>query len=196
MNALRRTQDVRPRALEARVSNPDPNDLTVTIDEFDGHQLSRHAWPAVAWPVSPTATPARGDRCLVVTSEIGRVWIVAAEWTGAALEWTDLALRGWSAEDAGPRPGYARSPTGWVTFRGVIRRTDGTPGSGEQLLADPLPEPVRPASRRSFPALLGRTAAAPVHVGAGGQLVTGTVSAAAAEDAVVLLDGIGYWAED
>lgn len=195
MSALRRTESARAAALEATVSNPDPDELTVTIEDFDGSQRARHAWPAVNWPRSATAVPARGDRCLVVMSEVGGAWVVAAEWTGE-LQWTDLSpSSGWSAASEGPRPGCATSPTGWVTLRGVVT-TGAQPRTDDLLLAALLPEQARPAKRRSFAALIGGGVAALVHVHADGRLRIGAVPSSAPAGATVTLDGIAYQAED
>lgn len=198
MSALRRRESVRPVALEAIVSNPDPDGLTVTIDDFDGDQLTRHAWPAVSWPSSETAMPARGDRCLVVMSEIGRAWVVAGAWTGNALHWTRLDLKtDWSAESPGPAPGCAKSATGWVTLRGVLVKGSAATRD-EELLVKALPEDCRPSSRRSFVASVGASggSAARVHVRTDGQLAIGEILSPSSTGVLVMLDGIGFYAED
>lgn len=200
MSALRRRESVRPVALEAIVSNPDPDELTVTIEDFDGDQLARHAWPAVSWPSSGTAMPARGDRCLVVMSEIGRAWVVAGEWTGEALSWTTLRLAtGWSSDSSGlaprPTPAYARTATGKIVLRGAIVKTS-PPARDETLLEDPLPRAFWPESRRSFVALIGGGLAALVHALPNGQLAVGETPSSSPGPAIVTLDGISYWAED
>ncbi|MDO8187215.1 hypothetical protein Q5424_09365 [Conexibacter sp. JD483] len=198
MSALRRTLPTgrsvaTPLALEARVSNPDPDELTVTIDDFDGSQLARHGWPVVSWPAAANALPARGDRCLVVKSEIGRVWVVAGDWSGAALKWRALTLgSSWSAEASSPTPAFAKSPTGWVMLRGLL--TSSNPRGGQQL-ANALPDGFQPPTRRSFLAFAGGSVTARVDVLADGSVMTGPISSPPA-NAIVTLDGIGYWAED
>lgn len=69
-----------PPAFEGRISNPDPQALTVTIDGFDDDLQQRHEWgPCVLMPRGHH-TPARGDRCLVIMSDTGSPWVVA--WPG------------------------------------------------------------------------------------------------------------------
>ncbi|HST43088.1 MAG TPA: hypothetical protein VLK58_26415 [Conexibacter sp.] len=184
---------------EARVSNPDPDELTVTIDDFDGDELSRHAWPVVSWPPSATAVPARGDRCLVVRSEIGRVWVVAAEWTGPALTWRPLELvtAVWEQYDRDRYPvGHAKSPNGWVALRGVVRAKEAIRAE-RALLARRLDAEFRPPTNRSFPSSVGGGLAGRISVRSDGEVIIGAVppSGATLTD-VWTLDGIGYWAED
>jgi hypothetical protein len=196
MSALRRRATAAPPALEAHVSNPDPSGLTVTIDDFDGDQLARHAWPAVAWPVGSTAVPARGDRCLVVKSEIGDVWVVAAEWTGDALAWEELTPSAdWSADSSGAAPGGARTQGGRVTLRGIVTKA-AAPQRGEPILAGRLPRGIRPVSERSFVALVGEGVAARVRVLADGRVLVGELPSQPPASATVTLDGISYWVED
>ncbi|MDW5597658.1 hypothetical protein VSS74_25125 [Conexibacter stalactiti] len=199
MSALRRRQPAaEPVAYEARVSNPDPDELTVTIDDFDGAELARHGWPVVSWPRSGAAVPARGDRCLVVMSEVGRAWVVAGEWTGPAQNWITLeptSGSNWSAYNRAVNPvGYAKSSDGWVTLRGLLTPA-ATPGSGTDIPGMRLPPGFCPATRRSFPVaaggLVGRITVRP-----DGQLMVGESPSNPATPAIWTLDGIGYWAED
>jgi hypothetical protein len=199
MSALRRREAAAPVAREARVSNPDPDELTVTIDDFDGSEMARHAWPVAAWPRGGGALPARGDRCLVVMSEIGRAWVVAAEWSGDPLTWRPLVLataRGWQAQDPVGFPlDYAKGTDGWVTLRGLARNS-AAPTQGDDLLGTLLPEGFRPASRRTFPSfvtggLLGRFTVTP-----DGHVVVGELPRGLTGVNYWTLDGIGYWAEN
>lgn len=83
MSALSRRQQTTPFALEALVASPDPNALTITLDVFDGDQPgARHEWEVVWWAPLPDAVPRRGDRCLAILSDRGRVWVLAGAWTG------------------------------------------------------------------------------------------------------------------
>ncbi len=185
MSALRRT-DTRARpaltAQEARVSNPDPDELTVTIDGFDGDETTRHAWPVAAWPASDDAMPARGDRCLVVRSEIGRVWVVAGAWSGsAAPRWRRLdPASGWRRSDDDSPIGCARSAVGWVALRGLLTPTGAARG---QLLLR-VPDGFRPGTVRSFPATVGAGLAARITVRPNGDVVVGAMPASGTTDGV------------
>lgn len=196
MSALRRQPAGAPVALEARVSNPDPDGLTVMIDDFDGDLLARHAWEVVSWPRLAGAVPARGDRCLVVMSEIGRVWVVAGEWSGSP-HWRTLRFSdGWSATDAATAPvGYAISPGGWVALRGVVSKTDRAPELNQRIFADPLPPGCRPLTVRVFPSVVKANFAARVRVSSDGFVTLGGIPPGTAAGDSWTLDGIGYWAE-
>lgn len=195
-------------ALEARVSNPDPAALTVTIDSFDGDAPARHAWEVAAWPRTPGATPARGDRCLVVMSETGRPWVVVGDWSGPPEPpvWRrpDF-IAAWSDWNNGAIPaGYAKSRDGWVSFRGlVVFSSDrlpvppspaAPPAPYSQMLASPLPEGFRPATSRSFVSSVNGLAGR-IQVYSDGRIMNCEVPAGAPADAWWQLDGIGYWAE-
>lgn len=198
MSALRRRHPAaEPVAYEARVSNPDPDELTVTLDDFDGAELARHAWPVVSWPRSGAAVPARGDRCLVVMSEVGRAWVVAGEWSGEALSWKPLTPAAKFAVDNGAQSplGYARSPDGWVALRGLVRATD-IPSQTNLIVTERLPTAFCPATFRSFPTAVGNGLGGRVTVRPNGEVVVGAVPSGAARGDVWTLDGIGYWAED
>lgn len=199
MSALRHRQAAAgPVAYEARVSNPDPDELTVTIDDFDGAELARHAWPVAGWTRGGGAMPARGDRCLVVMSEIGRAWVVAGEWSGEALSWKPLEPTpggNWNAYSRTLNPvGYAKSPDGWVALRGLLTPT-ATPGAEQDIPGMTLPTGFRPATRRSFPVAAGGFVGR-ITVRPDGQLMVGESPSNPATPAIWTLDGIGYWAED
>ncbi|MDO8209291.1 hypothetical protein [Conexibacter sp. CPCC 206217] len=196
MSALRRRETgSEPVAREARVSNPDPDELTVTIDDFDGDEPARHAWPVVGWPANATAVPARGDRCLVVMSEIGRAWVVAAEWTGTMPDWQNLTpASGWAQDDATTSPvGCAKSADGWVTLRGVVRTTAAIT-RGQKLLE--LPRGSWPGTDRSFPASVGTALTGRITVKRTGDVVADVIPSGTVRGDRWTLDGIGYWAED
>lgn len=197
MSALRRREAAAPVAYEARVSNPDPDELTVTLDDFDGAELARHAWPVASWPRSGAAMPARGDRCLVVMSEIGRAWVVAGEWSGIAPIWTTLTpATNWSVEGFSQSPlGYAKSSDGWVALRGLVKAT-AVPSQTNAMVTERLPPAFCPATFRSFPTAVGNGLAGRITVRPNGDVVVGAVPGAAARGDIWTLDGIGYWAED
>lgn len=207
MSALRRQAPASPLALEARVSNPDPAALTVTIDAFDGDALARDAWEVASWPRSGGAMPARGDRCLVVMSEIGRPWVVVGDWTGPPA-WQRLAfIAAWSDWNGGQLPsGYAKSPDGWVSLRGLVvfdssklpgadpRASPVPPAQYQQMLATPLPAGFRPATARTFVASVDGLAGR-VQVFPDGRIMNCEVPAGTPWYAWWSLDGVGYWAE-
>jgi hypothetical protein len=182
--------------MEARVSNPDPAALTVTIDAFDGDALARDAWEVASWPRSGGAMPARGDRCLVVMSEIGRPWIVVGDWTGPPA-WQPLVLTSnWITPL--PRhfpPGYAKAPNGWVSLRGIVSHA-GSVLQYEQLLREPLPAGCRPATNRSFHSTFNGEMARRIQVNPDGTVQTGEVPGTGlTRNGFWTLDDIGYWAE-
>lgn len=196
MSALRRQPAASPLALEARVSDPDPAALTVTIDAFDGDALARHAWEVASWPRTGGATPARGDRCLVVMSEIGRPWVVVGDWTGPPA-WRTLTLAvNWSELNGSAFPiGYAKSPDGWVSLRGIVRHRDRA-GQYEAMLREALPAGFRPASSRTFHATFNGEMARRIQVNPDGTMLTGEAPGAGYTlGGFWTLDDIGYWAE-
>jgi hypothetical protein len=187
-------------ALEARVSNPDPAALTVTIDSFDGDAPARHAWEVASWPRAAKATPARGDRCLVVMSETGRPWVVVGDWSGPpeppAPVWTPLPFNTalWGEWDTTTFPsGYWKSPDGWVQFRGIARCKD-VPVLWSQMFASGLPEGYRPATLHTF-ATSVNGGAGRIQVYPNGTAISCEFPAGTPRDSYWTLDGIGYWAE-
>ncbi|ADB50172.1 hypothetical protein [Conexibacter woesei] len=208
MSALRRQRPQQPLALEARVSDPDPDALTVTIDDFDGDVLARHAWEVASWPRTPGAVPARGDRCLVVMSEIGRPWVVSGEWTGepepvVPRDWRSPEfVAGWTNHAAAdPRfvAGYAQDLSGFTMLRGIVSRATDEWVADTPMLV--LPRGFRPSTRRMF-ITFGYAGAVPVRMRVDAlpdgevRFINAGAAWARTVTNLVGLDGISYWAED
>lgn len=63
-----------PVVREGTIAHDDPLALTVLLDSFDGDQLQRQEHGPCRWSPRGHLTPRRGDRCLVVDSEIVIWW--------------------------------------------------------------------------------------------------------------------------
>lgn len=141
----RHPQPPRPVLREGTIANPDPDALTVLIDGFDGDRQVREEWGPCELSPRGHLLPARGDRCVVVTTDYRR--LVVVWWDGGTPaepaiagtpRWTTPTFRANYADFGGANAvGHWRDPLGTVFLRGFVSRTGSTWSFDEILFTLP-----------------------------------------------------------
>ncbi len=65
------SRPARPPLLTGTIANPDPDGLTVLLDDLDAGLSHRHEWGPCSFTSRGRSLPARGDRCIVGFDETG-----------------------------------------------------------------------------------------------------------------------------
>jgi hypothetical protein len=199
----------RPPLLEGTIANPDPEELTVLLDGFDGDRQVREEWAVYGINPRGHLLPARGDRCVVAQTDHRRYVVVW--WDGAipdpppgpfepnwqaptfASGWTY-----WSATDPTfPRAGWEKAPDGTVRLRGIVHRTVSAWTPPQVMFT--LPAGVRPGGRLVFSTVgyaNGARGDCRVEVYANGNVeLFASPGTWGGSVNLVGLDGISFWAE-